>query len=109
MILPWEEAVVVATGLPRVCPERLVVDAEVVVVGQVAGVPWLAVLVIAARRPSGFVPYCTGWSNLHDKKRWAIITTGTFIKPIIIFDFSFTNFMGFIGHGLGGGGGSGAE
>lgn len=40
------------------------VDTEVVVEGQLAGGPWPTMLAIAARRPSGFVPYCTGWSNL---------------------------------------------
>lgn len=45
------------------------VDTEVVVEEQLAGGLWPTMLVIAARRPSGFVPYCTGWSNLYGQKK----------------------------------------
>lgn len=57
-----------ATALPRAWPERLLVAAEVVVEGQVAGGLGPTAPVMAARRPSGLVPYCTGWSSLWRQK-----------------------------------------
>lgn len=63
-------AVVVAvlTGdLPLGRADWLLVEVEVLVVGELVGGRWPTVLVMAARRPSGFVPYCTGWNNLNKK------------------------------------------
>lgn len=67
MDLPWDVAVVVAvvTGdLPLVWADWLVVETEVLVAGELVGARGPAALVMAPRRPSGFVPYCTGWNNL---------------------------------------------
>lgn len=72
MVLPWEVAVVVAvvTGdLPLVWAAWLVVETDMLVVGELVGGRWPAALVMAARRPSGFVPYCTGWNNLMRKNQ----------------------------------------
>ena len=63
-------AVVVAvlTGdLPLGRPDWLLVEVGVLIVGELVGGRWPTVLVMAARRPSGFVPYCTGWNNLNPK------------------------------------------
>lgn len=59
---------VVTGGLPLVWADWLVVETEVLVAGELVGGRWPTVLVMAARRPSGFVPYCTGWNNLKKNK-----------------------------------------
>lgn len=62
-------AVAVVTGdLPLVWADWLVVETEVLVAGELVGGRGPAVVVMAPRRPSGFVPYCTGWNNLIRKK-----------------------------------------
>lgn len=62
--------VAVVTGdLPLVWADWLVVEAETLAVGELVGGRWPAALVMAARRPSGFVPYCTGWNNLIREKK----------------------------------------
>lgn len=75
MVIPWEVAVVVAmvTGdLPLVWADWLVVETELLVEGELVWGRWPAALVIAARRPSGFVPYCTGWNNLIRKNNHVV-------------------------------------
>lgn len=65
--LPWEvgAAVAVVTGdLPQVWADWLVIEAAVLLAEELVGGRPLGALVIATRRPSGFVPYCTGWNNL---------------------------------------------
>ena len=62
--LPCAEAVVVTGDLPLAWAGWLTVVATVVFAGVVVGGRWAGVLVMATRRPSGFVPYCTGWNNL---------------------------------------------
>ena len=121
IVLPWEVGVVVAVvmgGLPLLCADWLVVEAEVVA-GEVRG-RWPVALVMAARRPSGFVPYCTGWNNLHPNSNITIsIYTYKIFQNIrgsrrhhvmlhrcLEKDF-IADLMGFIGHCLGRGGGSG--
>ena len=64
-LLPCVEVAVVSGDLPLGC--AVVVVTAVVVAGAVvlAVVRWAwVVLVRAIRRPSGLVPYCTGWNNL---------------------------------------------
>lgn len=61
--------VAVVTGdLPLAWADWLVVETEVLVAGELVRGRWPAALGMAARRPSGFVPYCTGWNNLIRKK-----------------------------------------
>lgn len=58
--------------LPLAWADWLVVETEVLVeVGELVGGRCPAALVIVASRPSGFVPYCTGWNNLirEEKKK----------------------------------------
>lgn len=68
LLLPWEDAVVVATVLgdfPLAWADWLVVETVVLVDdGELVKGRWPAALVIVASLPSGFVPYCTGWNNL---------------------------------------------
>lgn len=72
--------VALVTGaLPLACAAWLGVEADVLVVGELVGGRWAGAVVMAANRPSGLVPYWTGWNNL----------------------------MGFIGQALGRGAGSG--
>ena len=55
---------VVTGDLPLAWAGWLTVVATVVFAGVVVVGRGAAVLVMATRRPSGFVPYCTGWNNL---------------------------------------------
>ena len=108
--------VAVVTGdLPLAKAVWLVVETEVLVTGELVGGRWPAALVMAARRPSGFVPYCTGWNNLQSRKEDDIILMEEYQYYNISFKFQsrfgdfIADLMGFIGHGLGRGAGSGAE
>lgn len=127
MVIPWEVAVVVAmvTGdLPLVWADWLVVETELLVEGELVWGRWPAALVIAARRPSGFVPYCTGWNNLIRKNNHVVwmweyqynqftfykickTSKDIYINLVVLSRDFFADLMGFIGHGLGRGGGSG--
>lgn len=124
--LPWEEAVVVATvmgDLPLAWADWLVVETEVLVEeGELVGGRCPAALVIVASRPSGFVPYCTGWNNLiREKKKKKIVNIKISILQLlnlttidecpkilttILHSHFIADLMGFIGHGLGRGCGS---
>lgn len=79
LILPWEVAgeVAVVTGdFPRLWADWLVVDTEVLVAAELTGGFWPAPpLVMVASRPSGFVPYCTGWNNLVREKQMNTFNT----------------------------------
>lgn len=71
MILPGAVAAVdevVTRDLPLVWPAWLM-DGEVPVAGELIGGRWPAAFAKAAKRPSGFVPYCTGWNNLIREKQ----------------------------------------
>lgn len=105
----------VTGDLPLVWADWLAVETEVLVAGELVGGRWPGALVMAARRPSGFVPYCTGWNNLNQKKMIMLALHFSAIskRPRIststmscYLDF-IADLMGFIGHGLGRGGGSG--
>lgn len=120
---------VVTGDLPLLWADWLVLEAEVLVAGELGGC-WPGALVMAARRPSGFVPYCTGWNNLIRGKskssrfvKISILQYHVYILEQnicgsphhvmllgyfeILLLYYIANLMGFIGHCLGRGGGSG--
>lgn len=73
-VSPWEmgvAAAVVTGDLPLVWPDWLVVEGTVLVGGELVGGRWPTTFAKAAKRPSGLVPYCTGWNNLKRKYLWS--------------------------------------